>query len=100
LLHKLEEPSNWAPGVSVGGCADASLYRRFHQAGLTAVKMLPQLAAFDGTATVLLEFLLNRLLPTLTPDEAQEWQRAHAQAEADGTFWIAWPHHCAVGTKR
>jgi hypothetical protein len=46
-----------------------------------------------------IQFLQNRLLPTLSPEEAQEWQRARAQAEAEGTFFLAWPHHCAVGTK-
>jgi hypothetical protein len=61
--------------------------------------MFPQLAAFDRTAIVVLQFLQNRLLPTLSPEEAQERQTACAQAEAEGTFCIAWPHHCAVGTK-
>ncbi|HEX9900216.1 MAG TPA: methyltransferase domain-containing protein [Candidatus Methylomirabilis sp.] len=99
LHRKVEDPSGWAPGAEVRGCADASLYRRFRQAGLIQVKMLPQLAAFDRSATVVLQFLQNRLLPTLNLEEAQEWQRAQAQAEAEGTFCIAWPHHCAVGTK-
>jgi hypothetical protein len=61
-----------APGaigsVAAQGCADASLYQRFHQAGLTQ-------------------------------EEAQQWQSARVQAEAEGTFFMAWPHHCAVGTK-
>jgi SAM-dependent methyltransferase len=35
LHRKVEEPSGWAPGAEVRGCADASLYRRFHQTGLT-----------------------------------------------------------------
>ena len=61
--------------------------------------MFPQWAAFDRSATVVIQFLQNRLLPTLSPEEAQEWQRARAQAEAEGTFFIAWPHHSAVGTK-
>jgi len=99
LHRKVEEPSGWAPGAEVQGCADASLYRRFQQAGLTQVKMFPQWAAFDRSATVVIQFLQNRLLPTLNPEEAQAWQTAHAQAEAEGTFFIAWPHHCAVGTK-
>jgi len=41
----------------------------------------------------------NSLLSKLSQDEAQEWKTARAQAEADGTFFMAWPHHCAVGTK-
>jgi ubiquinone/menaquinone biosynthesis C-methylase UbiE len=99
LHRKVEEPSGWAPGAEVRGCADASLYRRFQQAGLTQVQMFPQWAAFDRSATVVIQFLQNRLLPTLSPEEAQEWQRARAQAEAEGTSFIAWPHHSAVGTK-
>jgi len=34
-------------GVTEGGCADASLYRRFKAAGLTAGRTLPQLAVYD-----------------------------------------------------
>jgi hypothetical protein len=41
----------------------------------------------------------QRILATLTADEAVEWQSAVAQAEADGTFFIASPYHCAVGIK-
>ena len=39
------------------------------------------------------------LLPTLSEEEAKEWQTVRAQAEAQGTFFIAWPHHCDVGKK-
>lgn len=99
LQRKVEAPGGWAPGAEVRGCADASLYRRFHRAGLTQVKMFPQLAAFDSSATVLMQLLQGRLLPTLSREEAKEWQTARAQAEAEGTFFISWPHHCAVGTK-
>jgi SAM-dependent methyltransferase len=79
------------------GCDDASLYRRFHQAGLTQVKMFPQFAAFDERSR--LQSLQGDILPTLPPDAVQEWRTAVAQAEADGTFFIATPFHCAVGTK-
>ena len=79
------------------GCDDASLYRRFHQAGLTQVKMFPQFAAFDERSR--LQSLQGDILPTLTPDAVQEWRAAVAQAEAAGTFFIATPFHCAVGTK-
>lgn len=92
-----------APGV-IGnveqqGCADASLYQRMHQAGLTQVKMFPQWAAFDSSDTHVLQFMQDILLAKLSQEEAQEWQRARAQAEAEGTFFMAWPHHCTVGTK-
>jgi ubiquinone/menaquinone biosynthesis C-methylase UbiE len=92
-----------APGalgsVAGRGCADASLYRRFHQAGLTQVKMFPQLPAFDGSAPYMLQFMQNGILGKLTQEEARQWQSARAQAEAEGTFFMTWPHHCAVGTK-
>ena len=39
------------------------------------------------------------ILPTLNAEEAAEWRAAAAQAQADGTFFISTPFHCAVGTK-
>src|SRR5215471_5234605 len=90
-----------APGVigqvSPQGCADASLYRRVRQTQLTQVKMLPQLTAFDSADATVLQFLEGALLPKLSQDEAREWQAARAEAEAMGTFFMTWPHHCAVG---
>ena len=85
--------------VAERGCADASLYQRFHQAGLTRVQMFPQLPAFDGSEPTMLQFMQNTLLGKLTQEEARQWQSARAQAEAAGTFFMTWPHHCAVGTK-
>ena len=35
----------------------------------------------------------------LNPAELAEWHTALTQAEAKGTFFIALPFHCAVGTK-
>jgi len=97
LKAKLEAPG-WASdrGHQLG-CDDASLYRRFHQIGLTQVKMFPQFAAFDERSR--LQSLQGDILPTLTPDAVQEWRAAVAQAEAAETFFIATPFHCAVGTK-
>ena len=79
------------------GCDDASLYQRFHQAGLTQVKKFPQFAAFDEQSRM--QSLQGEIMPTLPPDAAQEWRAAVAQAEAAGTFFIATPFHCAVGKK-
>jgi hypothetical protein len=59
--------------------------------------MLPQLATFDDRAR--LQVLQASILPTLTADEAKEWRAAVEAAEAEGTFFIATPFHCAVGTK-
>jgi ubiquinone/menaquinone biosynthesis C-methylase UbiE len=92
-----------APGalgsVAGHGCADASLYQRFHQAGLTRLRMFPQLPPYDGSDPYMLQFMQNGLFGKLTHEEAQQWQSARAEAEAEGTFFMAWPHHCAVGTK-
>jgi len=79
------------------GCADASLYRHFHQAGLTRVKMFPQLATHTDRSR--LQTMQERILPTLSPAEAREWRAAVAQARAEGTFFISELFHCAVGTK-
>ena len=80
------------------GCDDASLYRRFYQVGLTQVKMFPQLAIY--TDRTQLQFMQqNQILPVLTPEEVGEWRTAVAGAEEEGTFFIAEPFHCAVGTK-
>jgi 2-polyprenyl-3-methyl-5-hydroxy-6-metoxy-1,4-benzoquinol methylase len=92
-----------APGVlgnvAERACADASLYQRLHQAGLTQVQMFPQLPAFDGSEPIMLQFMQGSLLARLTQEEGQQWQFARTQAEAEGTFFMTWPHHCAVGTK-
>jgi len=39
------------------------------------------------------------ILADLTAEETAEWQAAAAAAKTDGTFFIASPFHCAVGTK-
>lgn len=83
--------------VAERGCADASLYRRFGEVGLANVKMFPQLAAYQGEKH--LEQFQDRILPGLSGAEVREWKTAVAQAEADGTFFIARSLHCAVGTK-
>jgi SAM-dependent methyltransferase len=89
------------PGGFVGaqGCADASLYRRFHQAGLTHVQMLPQFAPFEEPQTPFGQFSQAAILGALTAEETQEWHAGMAQAVAEGTYFIAQAHHCAVGTK-
>jgi hypothetical protein len=60
--------------------------------------MFPQLATFDDRSR--LQTLQASILPTLSPEESKEWRDAVAQAEAEGTFFISTPFHCAVGTKR
>jgi ubiquinone/menaquinone biosynthesis C-methylase UbiE len=95
LKTKIEALPNGTAGAQ--GCADASLYRRLHAAGLDNVKMLPQLATYDGSR---LHTVQERILAALSPEEMHEWQTAVTQAEATGTVFIALPFHGAVGTKR
>jgi len=100
LRTKVDRPGLTGSGVAAGGCADASLYRRFHAAGLTGLTCFPQLAAINPGQVSRFAISQQQVLAALTSEEAAEWHSAAAQAEAAGTFFIAAPHHCAVGTKR
>ena len=93
-------PTLVAKTIAERGCADASLYRRFRQARLSEVKMLPQMAVYDEeSGAIALQISDQSIIPALTSDEAVEWRAAVAQAEEEGTFFIAQPFHVAVGTK-
>jgi ubiquinone/menaquinone biosynthesis C-methylase UbiE len=94
---KVEAPPTWWGGVAEKGCADMGLYRRFHKAGLTEVKMMPQLGTY--TEQKRLQILYPLFVPLLAPEEVDEWWEAVAQAEAEGTAFISQPFHSAVGVK-
>ena len=81
---KAETPRGF---VGAQGCADASLYRRLHQAGLTHVKMFPQLAASDQPETPQAQFAYGAILGALTAEETQEWHAGMAQAVAEDLFY-------------
>ncbi len=95
LKAKVEAPPGGFPNPQ--GCADASLYRRFHQVGLTQVKMFPQLATESNRSC--LRFLESDIFSALSLEEREEWRTAVAETEKEGTFFISVPYHCAVGTK-
>lgn len=98
LKAKVEAPGIIGGGMAPKGCADASLYRRFHALGLTGLKCFPQLVAVvPGQPR--LERYQQQILAALSPAEAETWRHAVAQAETEGTFFIAQVYHCAVGTK-
>ena len=97
LKTRIESPP-WVddPGHP-DGCDDSSLYRRFAALGLSNTRMFPFISTFSEP--IRLRFLQGGILPTLNAEEAEEWRAAVEQAEADGTFFISTPFHCAVGAK-
>jgi ubiquinone/menaquinone biosynthesis C-methylase UbiE len=99
LRAKVDRPGLIGAGVASDGCADASLYRRFHAAGLANLKCFPQLVAITPAEVSRFTISQQQILATLTAEEAAEWQSAAERADAEGTFFIATGHHCAVGTK-
>jgi SAM-dependent methyltransferase len=95
---KVDAPGVIGGGMAPKGCADASLYRRLHALGLTELKCFPQLVSVvPGSERI--ERYQHQILAALTPSEAEVFQQAVAQAESNGTFFIAQAYHCAVGTK-
>ena len=61
--------------------------------------MWPQLAAFEQPDMPQAQFAHGAILSALTSQENQERHVGMAQAVANGTYFIAQPFHCAVGTK-
>ena len=59
--------------------------------------MVPPLATC--TDRLRLQNMQGDVFPALTPEEMEEWRAAVVEGEAEGTFFIAEPYHCAVGTK-
>jgi SAM-dependent methyltransferase len=101
LRAKMDSPGFiTTAGADQAGCADASLYRRFSAAGLTNLTFLPQLVAVTPDIEPgRLGAFEAQIVAGLTTEEKAEWRVATATAKADGTFFIASPLHCAVGTK-
>ena len=97
LKSRVDAAGLFGGNVNDGGCADASLYRRFTRAGLANVTMMPQWANHkDGER---LQFMHDRIESLLSGAELSEWRAAMNQALDEGTFFIAEPFHCAVGIK-
>lgn len=88
-------------GVSPGGCADASLYRRFRALGLKEVALGPRLA-IDRPEDDIASWRANNELMmhvAVGPDGTAELRAALARAEAEGSYLWGQTYHCAVGTK-
>jgi ubiquinone/menaquinone biosynthesis C-methylase UbiE len=98
LKQKVDAAGLFGGNVNDGGCADASLYRRFTRAGLANVTMMPQWANHkDGERR---QFMQDRIESLLSASELDEWRAAVKQVRDEGTFFISEPFHCAVGTKQ
>jgi len=98
LKAKVDAPGIIGGGAAPDGVADMSLYRRLAALGLQGLKCFPQMVAVvPGSERI--ERYQQQILAALTPAETATFQQAVAQAEADGTFFIAQAYHCAVGTK-
>jgi len=95
VKNRVETPGVFGSSMTKGGCADASLYTRFVRSGLTRLKMSPLLTAFSSGP--LFQRFQSQGLSVLSNTESEVWEAAIRQAE--GTFFIAQPFHCAVGTK-
>jgi hypothetical protein len=67
--------------------------------GLARLTCFAQWASVDASQASRLAVMKQRIRASLTEEEAAEWESAVAQAEADATFFIATPHHCAVAIK-
>jgi ubiquinone/menaquinone biosynthesis C-methylase UbiE len=91
-----------APGAGADerGCADASLYRRFVEAGLQPVAMGPQLGAeIAQRSPERLRFFTARVAQSLPREQSREFRDMVKSAAAEGTMVWAEPYHCAVGVK-
>ena len=98
LKAKVESATLFGGNVTDKGCADASLYRRMNEAGLKDVAMLPQWASHkDGER---LDYLHERIIALLNPDELIGMACRSGTGKNDGTFFISEPFHCAVGRKQ
>jgi ubiquinone/menaquinone biosynthesis C-methylase UbiE len=98
LKAKVDAPGIIGGGAAPRGCADTSLYRRFHDLSLTGLRCFPQLVSV-APGSERIERYSQQILAALTPAETEAWHRAVAAAIADGTFFIAQAYHCAVATK-
>jgi hypothetical protein len=87
-------------GADEHGCADASLYRRFVDAGLRELVMGPQYGADTGQRSPdRLRLFVGRVAQGLVADDARQFRDSIKRATTDGTMVWAEPYHCAVGTR-
>jgi SAM-dependent methyltransferase len=98
LRAKVSSPGLFGAGVAPGGCADASLHSRFVKVGLEQLRCFTQFNTVTPEEPRL-RMLQQQPVATFSAGEAAQWQHAIELAESEGTFFIAQPHHSAIGTK-
>jgi SAM-dependent methyltransferase len=87
-------------GADERGCSDASLYRRFVEAGLRIVSMGPQLGAETGQRSPQrLRTFVGRIAQGLPPDQSRAFRDEVRRSVEAGTMVWGEPYHCAVGQK-
>ncbi|MFP6747867.1 MAG: methyltransferase domain-containing protein [Alphaproteobacteria bacterium] len=96
IKDKVEAP---VPSVGEGGCADASLYRRFGQSGLTDLQLFPTTMTVRDPDGYTWKYYEPYIYSLLSEAEIIQWHEAKAQAIADNSLMLARWLHCAVGTK-
>ena len=102
LPEATQRAAEAVPGAGAGedGCADASLYRRFAEAGLRDLVMGPQYRSETAERSPeRLRLWVGRIAQGLPADHAREFRDAVKRASAAGSMVWAEPYHCAVGTK-
>jgi ubiquinone/menaquinone biosynthesis C-methylase UbiE len=90
------------PGAGAAdlGCSDASLYRRFKEAGLQTVMAGPQLATDrPDDSPERLRLFSGRIAQGLDAAAAREFRAAVQRASEQGTMLWAEPYHAALGIK-
>jgi SAM-dependent methyltransferase len=90
------------PGAGAAdlGCSDASLYRRFLDAGLRPLMMGPRLAPDrPEESPERLRAFTGRIAQALQAVEAREFRTAVRRALEDGTMLWAEPYHSAIAIK-
>lgn len=85
--------------VAARGVADASLYRRARQAGLSDLTCFPALVTLDRPEGPIWRYREDHLVAQLSPSEMAAWQAARDVAARQGLLFMAHPMHCVVGHK-
>jgi SAM-dependent methyltransferase len=93
------EASPGPVGVATGGCADESLYQRFHEVGLVDIRGGPAWVSVTPTQPWWPN-VERQVRDVLDAASVAIWDQAVTQARAtEYPLWVARPFHGAVGTK-